>query len=130
MSHVPEQQPPKDDDEEEEEEMTEDSTEEETDESEDTMTPAELALEHKKKGNDHYNANRYSSAIQSYTEAIKLQPDEQAFYSNRAAAYYNLEDYRSCLNDCKRALLLDENYVKNYNRAGMSLLQMVLLYLV
>ena len=107
-------------DEEEEEEYTE-----ETVDSEDEVNVAEMALEHKKEGNEHYVARRYSSAVKSYTAAIALQPDDQAFYSNRAAAYYNLENYQSSLNDCKKALELDPDYLKNYNRAGMSLLQMV-----
>ena len=111
--------------EEEEEEEEEEYTEEDSADSDNEVDIAEMALQHKKIGNEHYVAQRYTNAVKSYTAAITLQPDEQAFYSNRAAAYYNLENYQSSLDDCKKALALDPDYLKNYNRAGMSLLQMV-----
>lgn len=46
----------------------------------------------KNKGNKYFKAGKYENAIQCYTEAIGLCPNEQksdlsTFYQNRAAAF-------------------------------------------
>ena len=79
----------------------------------------------KNKGNDEFKLGNYEAAIGLYTEAISkykiffikfniinlifdiyidTQPNEPAYYTNRAIAYLKQENYTSAMIDCKMAL--------------------------
>jgi len=47
----------------------------------------ELGVKAKDEGNDHFKNQRFPQAVQAYTEAIKRDPQNHVYYSNRAAAY-------------------------------------------
>lgn len=44
-------------------------------------------------------------------------------FSNRATAYYKLELYRKCIQDCDAALKLDANCVKAYLKKGTCIIK-------
>lgn len=61
----------------------------------------EKAQEAKAKGNKFFKGGRYDLAIECYTEAIRVCPDNQAsdlatFHQNRAAAYEQLVSTCNC----------------------------------
>ena len=74
------------------------------------------AYRFKEEGNTAYKNKDYSKAIQLYTRAIDLNPNDSNFYSNRALCYFNLENYFECINDCDRAIQLNPNFVKAYKK--------------
>ncbi|XP_067207479.1 DNA polymerase interacting tetratricopeptide repeat-containing, protein of 47 kDa [Linepithema humile] len=88
----------------------------------DENTPEELANNYKEDGNFNYKYKKYRLAILSYTEGIKTKCKDDdlmaQLYNNRAAAHFMLQNYRSCLNDCKMALKLKPEYPKALNRAA------------
>ena len=47
---------------------------------------AEESETHKAAGNDFFKSGEYLKAAASYTKAIKLQPDNHVYYSNRSQA--------------------------------------------
>jgi len=72
----------------------------------------------KNEGNEHFRAGRIPEAIKAYSEAIKRDPLNAVYYSNRAAAYTKLGEYPTGLKDCDKCLELDPNFVKGYSRKG------------
>lgn len=84
--------------------------------------PDEVATNFKNQGNDCFKAKKYKDAIEFYTSGLdmdcKVDSINSALYVNRAACNLELKNYRRCIDDCKRALLIDEHNVKACYRAG------------
>jgi tetratricopeptide (TPR) repeat protein len=57
-------------------------------------------------------AHRFARAVELYTEAIELNPDNAVFYSNRAFAHTKLEEYGSAIQDATRSIELNPKYIK------------------
>lgn len=75
-----------------------------------------LAELKKENGNQLYKIKQYRSAIPFYTEAIELCPDTASYYGNRSACYMMLNNFRSALEDARKAVQLDPTFVKGYVR--------------
>ena len=69
-------------------------------------------------GNSQMSAKKYDDAIKSYTEAIKLDPTNAVYYSNRAAAYSSKNEHSSAVLDAEKAIEVDPSFVKAYHRLG------------
>lgn len=84
--------------------------------------PDEIATNFKNQGNDCFKAKQYKNAVEYYTKGLDVNCDVDAInialYINRAACNLELKNYRRCIDDCKRALILDNNNVKACYRAG------------
>jgi tetratricopeptide (TPR) repeat protein len=57
-------------------------------------------------GNTHFQNNECNEAIADYTEAIKMQPDLAAAYSDRASAYIEVKEYDKAIQDANQAVKL------------------------
>lgn len=79
---------------------------------------AELAEDHKLRGNAAYKTGMYEEACENYTKAIFHNPNCATYWSNRSAALMMLQDYTSALDDCTQAIKLDETFTKVYLRAA------------
>lgn len=62
------------------------------------------ALRLKEEGNQAYKNREYQKAINCYTKAIHINPNDANFYSNRALSYFNLGQYQQCIKDCDKAV--------------------------
>ncbi|WVQ72451.1 hypothetical protein IAR50_002003 [Cryptococcus sp. DSM 104548] len=71
----------------------------------------------KAKGNQLMGQKLYDSAIEQYTEAIKLNPNP-VYYSNRAAAWGGAGQHDKAVGDAEKALELDPKFTKAYSRLG------------
>eukprot|EP01137_Pigoraptor_chileana_P035821 Opistho-2@30450 len=73
----------------------------------------------KDKGDAFYRNGNFQSAVEAYTEAIKLDDGLPAIHSNRAACYLRLGSYALCVEDCTSALSLlpDSMPVNRVSRA-------------
>ena len=81
-----------------------------------------MAEEAKILGNAEYQRNNYHLAIQHYSRAISLQPNEPAYYGNRSAAYFMMYKYEEALLDCRKGLELKPGVGKLLLRAGKCLM--------
>jgi stress-induced-phosphoprotein 1 len=78
----------------------------------------ELSTKAKEEGNQFFKEQKYPEAIKAYSEAIKRDPSNPVNYSNRAAAYTKLAEYRLAVKDCDDALALDPKMLKAILRKG------------
>lgn len=84
----------------------------------------EKSLEEKAKGNENFSKGDYPTAIRHYTEALKRNPDDAKIYSNRAACYQKLAEFKMACDDAEECIKRDPKFVKGYIRKGMALLAM------
>ncbi|PKU36534.1 small glutamine-rich tetratricopeptide repeat-containing protein beta [Limosa lapponica baueri] len=69
-------------------------------------------------GNNHMEEENYGAAVDCYTRAIELDPNNAVYYCNRAAAQSKLDNYSEAIKDCERAIAIDPKYSKAYGRMG------------
>ncbi|KAJ3148269.1 hypothetical protein HDU89_004866 [Geranomyces variabilis] len=74
----------------------------------------------KTSGNKEMAAKKYTEAIDLYTQAIALNPENPVYYSNRAAAYTQVSKFDDAVADAKKAVEIDSNYSKAYSRMGQA----------
>eukprot|EP00929_Paragymnodinium_shiwhaense_P024992 TRINITY_DN15225_c1_g1_i1.p1 TRINITY_DN15225_c1_g1~~TRINITY_DN15225_c1_g1_i1.p1 ORF type:complete len:647 (+),score=145.61 TRINITY_DN15225_c1_g1_i1:104-2044(+) len=72
----------------------------------------------KTQANQAFSAGDYKKAIQLYDEAIDLDPDNHAYYANKAFAQTKLENYAAAVRDATTAIELSPKYIKGYWRRG------------
>lgn len=75
----------------------------------------------KNAGNAHFKAGDYLKAAASYTKAIKLEPTNHVFYSNRAQAFLKLNKVSRALEDADKCIELEPLFVKGYHRRALAL---------
>lgn len=70
----------------------------------------------KEEGNVEYKAGKWQAAIEKYSAALQVDPDNKGTNSkilqNRALAYNKLKQYDQAIIDCEKALSLDPSYTK------------------
>jgi len=60
----------------------------------------------------------YPSAIEYYTQALRIVPDNPIYLSNRAAAYSSTAQYEKAILDAQVAVDTDPSYAKAWSRLG------------
>jgi len=79
------------------------------------------AQDAKTKGNEFYGKGQFKQALEHYTKAIKLDPTDPAFYSNRAVTYLKLDQNEKAIQDAEQCIKLKPNWSKGYYRKGVAL---------
>jgi len=82
------------------------------------MTTAD---EWKAKGNEAFSAHNYEQAVEYFTNAIELAPENHVLYSNRSAAYASLEQFHQAFSDANKVVELKPDWPKGYSRKGVAL---------
>ncbi|CAL1535426.1 unnamed protein product [Lymnaea stagnalis] len=85
-----------------------------------TPEQKEEAEKLKNKGNDFMKSEKFSDALESYSQAIRLDARNAVYFCNRAAAYSKLNKHQQAIEDCNRALAIDPSYSKAYGRMGIA----------
>jgi len=78
----------------------------------------------KEQGNKFFNANKFDSAIESYSKAIALNPNIPTYYTNRALCYMKNNRFPQAVQDARAALDRDSTLVKGHFYLGSSLLEL------
>eukprot|EP00308_Calcidiscus_leptoporus_P022413 CAMPEP_0119358834 /NCGR_PEP_ID=MMETSP1334-20130426/6910_1 /TAXON_ID=127549 /ORGANISM="Calcidiscus leptoporus, Strain RCC1130" /LENGTH=370 /DNA_ID=CAMNT_0007373393 /DNA_START=54 /DNA_END=1166 /DNA_ORIENTATION=- len=82
---------------------------------------AEESETHKAAGNDFFKSGEYLKAAASYTKAIKLQPENHVYYSNRSQSFLKLNKVTKALDDADKCISLAPDFVKGYHRKATAL---------
>jgi stress-induced-phosphoprotein 1 len=70
----------------------------------------ELSAKAREEGNDQFKGGDFASAVKSYTESIKRDPNDPRGYNNRAAAYMKLAAFPEALKDTEEAIKVDPSF--------------------
>ena len=70
------------------------------------------------RGKQLYSLKKYQKAIESFTHALQLDPDNVATLANRSASYAALGKFDLGLNDAKQCIALSPDWPKGYFRAA------------
>ena len=76
----------------------------------------EIGLVHKEQGNTFFREGNFPSAIKEFDEAIKRDPTNASYFTNRSFAYIKLMEPVRAKEDAEKAIELDPNFVKAYLR--------------
>ncbi|KAJ4730331.1 Serine/threonine protein phosphatase [Melia azedarach] len=74
--------------------------------------------------NGAFKANKFSQAIDLYSQAIEINGQNAVYWANRAFAHSKLEEYGSAIQDASKAIEIDPKYSKGYYRRGAAYLAM------
>ncbi|TMW67004.1 hypothetical protein Poli38472_012120 [Pythium oligandrum] len=75
----------------------------------------------KAKGNAALSAGNAQEAVDCYSKAIALNPNDHVFFSNRSAAYLSLSDAQHALEDAEACIKVKGDWAKGYSRKGAAL---------
>lgn len=85
-----------------------------------TYRKAKSLLAKKEEGNKEFRAGSYQDAYKTYTEALEIDPNNKftnsKLYCNRATVCSKIGKDEQAIEDCTKAIELDENYIKAYMR--------------
>ncbi|XP_033756368.1 uncharacterized protein LOC117339098 [Pecten maximus] len=73
------------------------------------------------KGNEMAQLSHYNAAIELFSEAIKLDPNDFRFFGNRSYCYDRIQQYDRALKDAEKAIYLSKEWPKGYFRKGRAL---------
>lgn len=82
------------------------------------------AMKYKDKGNKEFQKGNMVKAIEYYTYATEMDPNNPIFYTNRSTAYFKMKKYDKSLRDANKAIKKDATWDKGYYRAGMALMML------
>lgn len=84
-----------------------------------TAEAAAQAEGFKAEGNRRLAEKDFTQAVEMYTRAIELDPDNAVYYSNRSAAFLAMGDARGkALRDAEKCIELRPDWWKGYSRKG------------
>ncbi|XP_076440918.1 small glutamine-rich tetratricopeptide repeat-containing protein alpha-like isoform X2 [Babylonia areolata] len=75
-------------------------------------------------GNEFMKREKFSDALDCYTEAIQKDGQNAVYFCNRAAAYSKLKKHQKAVEDCKSALAIDPAFSKAYCRMGVAYVEL------
>ena len=78
--------------------------------------PVNKSDEIKKAANACFSNGQFEKAIELYTNAIDIDPDNAILYSNRSFAHLKMESYGYSLADANKSIELNSSYIKAYYR--------------
>jgi tetratricopeptide (TPR) repeat protein len=70
------------------------------------------------KGYKRYQEGDLAGAVEAYTEAIILRPEEIRSYFNRGIVYIEIGKQDKALDDYNKVIILNPDYAKAYNNRG------------
>lgn len=84
----------------------------------------EDAPSYKEMGDQAVKNGKHRVAIQWYTEAIRLEPENAKLWSNRSAAQANASEFQAALADACQAIQLEPKWHKAWSRKGFALFRL------
>ncbi|PLB37666.1 Hsp90 cochaperone STI1 [Aspergillus candidus] len=72
----------------------------------------------KAEGNKAFSAKDYATAVEKFTQAIQIEPENQILYSNRSAVFAAQSQYEKALEDANKATEIKPDWSKGWARKG------------
>lgn len=72
-------------------------------------------------GNKAIADKNFDEAIDKFTQAIAIQPENHILYSNRSAAYASKKDWTNALSDADKTTEIKPDWAKGWGRKGAAL---------
>ncbi|KAI1432859.1 hypothetical protein GGR50DRAFT_556182 [Xylaria sp. CBS 124048] len=72
-------------------------------------------------GNNAMAAKNFDEAIDAFTKAIELAPDNHVLFSNRSAAYASKKDWTNALKDAEKTTEIKPDWPRGWGRKGAAL---------
>lgn len=85
------------------------------------MSDKSKAEELKNQGNAALQQGKTDEAISLYSQAIAIDANNHAYFSNRSAAYAKIYRFEEALNDAEKSVQINEKWGKGYQRKGVAL---------
>jgi len=89
-----------------------------------TVTELGPGAAFKDEGNAHFKAGEHLKAAAAYTKAIKAEPNNHVYYSNRSQAFLKLSKISKAIEDADKCIELEPTFVKGYHRKATALAAM------
>ncbi|KAG0635310.1 hypothetical protein HOY80DRAFT_910921 [Tuber brumale] len=75
----------------------------------------------KTEGNAAFGAKDFDKAIDLFTQAIEVDPDNHVLFSNRSACYASIKDFDGALKDAVKCIEIKPDWAKGHTRKGAAL---------
>ncbi|KAJ5109413.1 Heat shock chaperonin-binding [Penicillium angulare] len=72
----------------------------------------------KAEGNKAFSAKDYPTAIEKFSQAIGIEPENHILFSNRSAVYAAQAEYQKALDDAEKAIAIKPDWSKGHARKG------------
>jgi tetratricopeptide (TPR) repeat protein len=82
------------------------------------------AENYKNKGNDEFKKGNHGKAIEYYTYATEMDPNNHIYFTNRSFAYYKMGENEKSHRDADKSVKKNPQWAKGYYRAGMALMEL------
>jgi len=76
------------------------------------------AMKYKDLGNEEFKKGNMGKAIEYYTYATEMDPNNPIFFTNRAAAYAHMGKWDKSLRDADKSVKLNPSWEKGFWRKG------------
>lgn len=76
----------------------------------------ETVGELKEAGNKLFKAGKYDEAVEKYSDALAIDPENHLLHSNRSLAHCSNGNYEAAIGDAVECLRLNPSFVKGYYR--------------
>ncbi|CAG7952678.1 unnamed protein product [Penicillium nalgiovense] len=72
----------------------------------------------KAEGNKAFSAKDYPTAVEKFSQAIAIEPENHILYSNRSAVYSAQNEYQKALEDAEKSTQIKPDWSKGHARKG------------
>ena len=79
-----------------------------------------LATQYFNQGVEKYEAGNYQGAIDDWSKAIEINPQNANTYNNRGSAKDDLGDYQGAIADYTKAIEINPQYANAYQNRGIA----------
>jgi tetratricopeptide (TPR) repeat protein/S1-C subfamily serine protease len=80
----------------------------------------QLSIVYATRGDAYSKLKEYKQAIDDYTQAMKIDPENAEYYKNRGSAYSKLKEYKQAINDYTQAIKIDDKNAIYYVGRGLA----------
>ena len=75
----------------------------------------------KAKGNAAFSSGNFKEALEAFSAAIGVDPNNHVLYSNRSGAYAAMQDFENAKKDAELCIEKKNDWFKGYSRLGAAL---------